>query len=96
MRLFYILGIFSLLAQEVGAAERPEVFSRLSLSHMHYLKSCFAFERGDTTKARDELRLAQLLDEESPHLRLAMQRQEVSSVSSWGRLRGELWGADVD
>jgi hypothetical protein len=57
---------------------------------MHYLKSCFALERGDVAKARDELHLAQVLDEDSHYLRLAMQRRKASPSSSEERLRGEL------
>jgi|GEM_PF-6684870 len=85
-----VLGIGLLLALEAGAAERGEAFARLSPAHMHYLKSCFALERGDITKARDELRLAQILDEYSPYLRLAMQRHKVLLSPSEERLRGEL------
>ncbi|MCL2626822.1 MAG: hypothetical protein FWD46_08450 [Cystobacterineae bacterium] len=93
---FYIWGIVLLFAHEAGASERLDAFSRLSLSHMHYLKSCFAFERGDIAKARDELFLAQILDEGSPHLRLAKQRQKAPSSSSQGQLQGELSGVKAE
>ena len=88
---FYIVGISFLGALEAEAADRAEVLSRLSLSHMHYLKSCFAFERGDLARAKDELRLAQVLDE-GPYLRSAKPCRTLSSSSSQEQLRGELSG----
>ena len=83
---FYIVGLSALFALEVGAAAPL----RLLPSHMHYLKSCFALERGDVEKAREELRLACVLDEDSPYLRLAMQRHGVLPPLSKEQLRGEL------
>ena len=87
---FYAWGLCALFASEAGATGRPEVLSRLAPSHMHYLKSCFALERGDEAKARDELRLARLLDEGSPYLHLEMQRRKAAPSSAQGRPRREL------
>ena len=93
---FYMLGLCALFALEAGAADGTEVLSRLSLAHMHYFKSCFALERGDEAMARDELRLARVLDEDSLYLRLAMQRRKTSPSFSPERFRGELSKASAD
>jgi hypothetical protein len=86
----------ALFASEAVASERTEAFSRLTLSHMHYLKSCFAQERGDAAKAKDELRLAQVLDENSRYLRLTMQRREAVPFFAQERFRGELSSAQTE
>jgi hypothetical protein len=92
---FYILGTCSFFALEAGAAE-AQALSRLSPSHMQYLKSCFALERGDVAKAKDELHLAEVLDEGSHYLHLAMQRRKASPSSSEERFQGELLGLPAD
>ncbi|MCL2011598.1 MAG: hypothetical protein FWG75_02250 [Cystobacterineae bacterium] len=103
IRHFYILSLFSVFAWEASAAGRLEARPKLSPSHMHYFKACFAHERGDIQKAKNELRLAQVLDENSPYLRLAMQRQRTQHEKARlpkampsERFRGELSSARVE